>query len=65
MSYERKIKDDYSSENMAAYRLKAIKLLAEIKEKRAKMEFVRVPLESGNGYYEIEKSKYEKRQRQK
>ena len=36
MSDDRKLKDDYSSENMAAYRLKAIKLLAEIKEKRPK-----------------------------
>lgn len=62
---DRQIKDDYSTENMQASRLKAIKLLAEIKERHAKMEFVRIPLEYGRGYYEIEKSKYEKRQRQK
>lgn len=44
---------------------KAIELLAKIKAERAGKEFVRIPLESGHGYYEIEKSKYEKRQRQK
>ena len=40
---------------------RARKVLAEIKRKRAKMEFVRVPLEDGSGYREIEKTKYEAR----
>lgn len=35
-------------------------LLAAIKAKHATMQFVRMPLQDGKGYREIEKSKYEK-----
>ena len=57
-------KEDYIHNDPSPWRDKAIELLAKIKAERAGKEFVRIPLESGRGYYEIEKSKYEKRQRQ-
>nr|DAU14183.1 MAG TPA: hypothetical protein [Caudoviricetes sp.] len=58
-------KEDYIHNDPSPWRDKAIELLAKIKAERAGKEFVRIPLETGRGYYEIEKSKYEKRQRQK
>ena len=57
-------KEDYIHNDPSPWRDKAIELRAKIKAERAGKEFVRIPLESGRGYYEIEKSKYEKRQRQ-
>lgn len=65
MSDDRKLKDDIVTTDPAIWRDKATALLAKIKAERAGKEFVRIPLETGRGYYEIEKSKYEKRQRQK
>lgn len=56
-------KEDYIHNDPSPWRDKAIELLAKIKAERAGKEFVRIPLESGRGYYEIEKSKYEKRQK--
>lgn len=35
-------------------------LLANLKRKREGKEFVRVPLETGRGYREIERGKYER-----
>lgn len=56
-------KEDYIHNDPSPWRDKAIELLAKIKAERAGKEFVRIPLETGRGYYEIEKSKYEKRQK--
>lgn len=56
-------KEDYIHNDPSPWRDKDIELLAKIKAERAGKEFVRIPLESGRGYYEIEKSKYEKRQK--
>lgn len=50
-------KEDYIHNDPSPWRDKAIELLAKIKAERAGKEFVRIPLESGRGYYEIEKSK--------
>lgn len=55
MSDDRKLKDDIVTTDPAIWRDKATALLAKIKAERAGKEFIRIPLESGNGYYEIEK----------
>lgn len=53
-------KEDYIHNDPSPWRDKAIELLAKIKAERAGKEFVRIPLESRYGYYEIEKSKLRK-----
>lgn len=53
-------KEDYIHNDPSPWRDKAIELLAKIKAERAGKEFVRIPLESERGYYEIEKSKLRK-----
>lgn len=55
MSDDRKLKDDIVTTDPAIWRDKATALLAKIKAEREGKEFIRIPLESGNGYYEIEK----------
>jgi hypothetical protein len=63
IALDREIAEIYSGNDLNG---EITALLAKIKAERAGKEFIRIPLESGNGYYEIEKSKYEKRlQRQK
>ena len=56
----KQIKEDYIHPAEKERHNRACKVLAAVKARHAKLEFVRIPLENNRGYREIERTKYER-----